>query len=307
MKKPRASTIITVICLFFFFLLFAFPFENLKGYIFSKIYAQTNILLVADEIHPSFLGWPGIGIKNVNVSIPVGDSELELASEKLTFKVGLLGLFPPIPSASMNLKNLKKGGNLYIDFGQGGNKLLVLLEADKVNLEQLGFTGLAEPIRGLISSDSKVTIDQADLSKSTGKVELNGENLKTPAHMVEGMPGLSFLIPGMQIGKLEGLVQIKNGVVEFTKFKIGDTGSDLSGSISGEMRLAQDLNRSNLNLTLRLQLSSKILQDPQSKTFVSFLEGYQNGAPGVYAMRWNATMAELTGLTIKVLPDKVVN
>lgn len=307
MKKPKLSTVLTILSLFFVFFLFTFPFENLKGYIFSKIYSQTNILIVADEISPSFLGWPGIGIKNVNVSIPIADSELELASEKLTFKVGLLGLFPPIPSASMNLKKLKRGGDLYIDFGQGSNKLFIYLDADKVNLEQLIFGNLAEPIQGLISSDTKLTIDQADLSKSLGKLNLKGENLKTPPYMAEGMPGLSFLIPGMKIGKLDGQISIKGGVVDLSNFKFGDQSSDLSGSFTGDIKLAQDIHRSSINLTLRLQLSSKILQDPQAKTFTSFLEGYQTTTPGSYAMRWNAMIAELTGLSVKVLPDKVPN
>lgn len=307
MKKPKISTVVTIFTLFVVFFIFAFPFENLKGYIFSKIYSQTNVLIVADEIYPSFFGWPGIGIKNVNVSIPIADTELELASERLTFKVGLLGLFPPIPSASMNLRKLKKGGDLYIDFGQGGKKLLVILDADKVNLEQLNLPGLAEPIQGTISSDTNVTVDQADFSKSTGKIDLKGENLKTPSQMIEGMPGLSFLIPGMKIGKLDGHISIKNGTVEFNNFKFGDTGSDLSGSITGELKLAQDMPRSSINFTVRLQLANKIVQDPQAKTFVSFLEGYQTRTPGEYAMRWNAMVTELTGLTVKVLPDKVPN
>lgn len=307
MKKPKISTVLTVVVLFAVFFIFAFPFENLKGYIFSKIYSQTNILIVADEIYPSFFGWPGIGIKNVNVSIPLGENELELASEKLTFKVGLLGLFPPIPSASMNLKKLKKGGDLYVDFGQGGKKLFVILDAQKVNLEQLGLPGLTEPIQGLISSDTNVTVDQSDFSKSSGKISLKGENLKVPPYMVEGMPGLSFLIPGMKVGKLDGQIALKNGSIDLTTFKFGEPNSDLSGSFSGEIKLAQDIQRSSINLTVRLQLSSKILQDPQAKTFVSFLEGYQTKTPGDYAMRWNAMISELTGVTIKVLPDKVPN
>lgn len=307
MRKPKLSTIVIIGTLFLISFLFVFPFQNLKGYVFEKIYKQTSILIVADDIYPSFLGWPGVGIKNVNVTIPIGTSELELASEKLTFKVGLSGLFPPIPAASMNLTKLRKGGDLYVKFAQSSNKMFLTLDAEEVNLEQLGFSGLSEPILGVINSDANLAIEQKDLSKSVGHVKIKGTNLKTPAHLIEGMPGLSFLIPGMRIGALDAAINIKNGTIEFNTFKFGDAQSDLSGSIAGDIRLGQDFQRSFINITLRLKLSNKILQDPQAKTFASFLEGYQSSTLGEYAMKWSASIQELTGLSIKILPEKVPN
>lgn len=305
-KRPKFSSMIIVFVLFLVFLFFSFPFENLKGQIFAQIYSMTRILIVADEMSFSFFGWPGVSLRNVNVTLPLGENELELASEKLAFKVGLGGLFPPSPSATMNLKRLRKGGDLYMRFSQSGNVFNVKLEASAVSLEQLALPGLSRPLQGSIGSNSNVKVDRADLSKSLGSIEIRGDGLKTPAQMVEGMPGMSFAIPGLNIGKIETIINLKNGMVELTSIKLGDAQSDLSGTVTGNIKLGQDLQRSQVDVTVRLQLSQKILQDPQNKTFVSFLEGYQI-RPGEYGMRWNAMVAELSGLSIKILPEKVTN
>src|SRR5262245_48987430 len=113
MKMPKASTVITCFIIFGVCLVFSLPFQNLKGWIFGKIYNATKILIVAEEIYPSFFGWPGIGIRNVNISLPVGDDEMEFASEKLIFRLRPAGLFPPALAISMKMTNLKKGGDLY--------------------------------------------------------------------------------------------------------------------------------------------------------------------------------------------------
>lgn len=306
MKKPKLSSVIVITFLFFFFLIIFFPYENLKGLVFSKVYTATNVLIVADDMSLSFIPLPSVSLKNVNVTLPVGNSEIELASERLGLRAGFAAFFPPAPAISMNLKNLKKGGDLFLKFGQIGNVFSVKLEAAAVNLEQIALPGMVRPLQGLVGSDSNFKIDQSDLAKSTGHLELKGENLKTPAHMVDVMPGLSFAIPGLAIGKLDSMINFKNGVMEITTFKFGDAQSDLSGAVSGEVKLGQDLNRSQVNVTVRLKLAPKIVQDPQNKTFVSFLEGYQT-SPGEYGMRWSAMVAELSGLSIKILPEKLTN
>ncbi len=304
MRKPKLKQILVVIGLFFFFLLVFFPWQNLKGIVFAKVYAATRILLVADDMSISLFPLPSVTLSNVNVTIPIGDAEIELASEKLGLRIGMASYFPPNFGISMNLKKLKKGGDLFMNTGQSGNTVSLKLDASSVNLEQLSLPGLTRPLLGTVGSDANLRIDQADLSKSTGTITMKGENLKTPGQMVDVMPGMSFAIPGLAIGKFDGQINLKKGVMDFANFKLGDAQSDLSGTVAGDIKLGQDLNRSQVNIMVRLKLAQKILNDPQNKTFVSFLEGYQT-SPGEYGLKWNAMVAELSGLSIKVLPEKL--
>lgn len=192
-------------------------------------------------------------------------------------------------------------------FSQGGNLFFVNLEASQLNLEQLAFPLLSRPLEGTIEAESDLRVDKSDLSKSTGKILIKADKLKTPSHLVEGP--MSFAIPGLKIGKFEASINIKNGVAELTNIKLGETGSDLGGTITGDVKLGQDLMRSQINLTVRLSLAPQIVQDPQNKTFVTFLEGYQL-KPNEYGMRWNAFISELAGPNIdifKAIPAKLMN
>jgi type II secretion system protein N len=303
MKLPKASTIFTSLGLFLIFLLLIFPFQNLKGWIFGQIYSSTGILIVADEIYPSFFGWPGVGIRNVNVTLPLGPSELELASEKLVFRVGLSGLIPPMPAVSLNMLRLKKGGDLYVKVGQGGSRMKAFVEASSLNLEQLLFQGMQEPFGGTLNADADLGIQTDDLSKSTGSWEIHGSKLKSPNYMVE-IPGMPFLIPGMSVGDLDVKAAIKNGTVEISSFRFGSADSDLKGTITGDARLGKTYLNTLLNLTLRLTISKRILENPQNTTFLNFLNSYQQSTPGEYAMRWSANISEILALT-KALPDQV--
>lgn len=306
MQKPKASTVLVAFLVFIVTSIFFFPFNNLRGNIFGQIYAKTGIVLVADDMSLTFFGWPGLVLYNVNVTLPVGTGEIELASEKLVFKVGLSGLFPPSPSVSLNLKKLKKGGDLYINLAQSGNATNVKIDAEEVNLEQIAVPGLGENIPGLVNINGKMSIQKNDFSKSTGSLDIQGKDLKIP-HQVVGSAaqGFSFDIPAMQVDKFAFVVNIKNGSLEFTNVNMGTPTSDLRGSITGDLKLGQRFEQSILNLTLKLQLANKILQDPQAKTFTSFLEGYTLKTPGEYGMKWFASIQELSGLSYKILPEKL--
>jgi len=306
MQKPKASTLLTVFIIFILTSLMFFPFGNLRGYIFGQILNRTGIVLVADDMSLTFLGWPGLVLHNVNVTLPVGNGEIELASEKLIFKVGLSGLLPPVPSISLNLKKLKKGGDLYINVGRSGTAIAVKIEADAVNLAQISVPGLGENIPGFVDIDGDMSLDEKDVSKSTGFLDIQGKELKI-THQVVGAPaqGFSFDIPAMTVDKFACVVKIKNGTLDFTNINLGTPTSDLRGSIVGDLKLGQKIEQSILNLTLKLQLSNKILQDPQAKTFTSFLEGYTLKSPGEYGMKWFASIQELSGMSYKILPEKL--
>ncbi|NDC23926.1 MAG: hypothetical protein EB078_03600, partial [Proteobacteria bacterium] len=86
--------------------------------------------------------------------------------------------------------------------------------------------------------------------------------------------------------------------------KLGNPQTDLSGSITGDAKLGTSPLDTQVNLTLRLVFSQKILSNQEYKTFLDFLGAYRTSTPGEYAMNWTASLREIVGLT-KALPSPV--
>jgi len=303
MTKPNKSTVLICIGLFFAGLVYMFPLQNLKGLIFQKIVEQTGVLIVAEEIHPLFFGWPGIGIKNVNVTLPVGMSDVELASQSMSFRLRLS--WPFIPSVSLSFDELKGGGDLYLKVGQRGPQMSLVVDADKFNLSQIALPGLSQNMAGLLDSDISLRVNEAVFSETRGNVVIKGKSFKTPAILVNNpLLGPPFQIPELEAGDLDVRLKLDEGNVVIQSFKLGTPQTDLSGSITGDAKLGMAPIDTQLNLTLKLVFSQKILANQEYKTFLDFLGAYRTNTPGEYAMNWTATVAEILNLT-KALPTPV--
>jgi type II secretion system protein N len=303
MARPKSSTVL--ICLFVFLagVVFMFPLQNLKGLIFQKIYDNTGVLIVAEEIRPLFFGWPGIEIRNVNVTLPVGDSDLELASKTMSFRIRLSSFF--IPSVSLSFDELSSGGDLFLQFGQSGNTDVAFVESDKFNLGQITIPEINQSIQGFLNSDAYLKIDNSKLSNTKGQIKLKGTNIKLPMILVNNpMLGPPFVIPELEAGDLDVLIKIQDGLVSLNNFKIGNPNTDFSGGITGEARLGESTNDTQLNLTLRFLFSPKIINNQEYRTFLDFVGAYKTVKSGEYAMNWNASLGEILNLT-KALPTPV--
>jgi hypothetical protein len=204
----------------------------------------------------------------------------------------------------MNMTNLKQGGDLFLKFAQPMGGISAYIDASKVNLEQIHIPHVQETLGGIVDAESDISVSTSDLSKTTGYVEVKAEKLKTPNYMVD-VPGMPFLIPGMAIGPLEIKTSIKNGVVDIPTFRFGKPDSDLSGTLTGEVRLGKDYLKTFLSLTLRLAISKRILENPQNTTFLNFLNGFQTSTPGNYAMKWSASIQEMIASPLKAVPEAV--
>lgn len=280
--RPSLKTVLLCLGLFLFFLMLRFPYQNFRGYVFGKIFEATRILIVAEDIYPSFFGWPGVGIHKVDLTLPLGDSELDLSADKVIARVGPAGLFPPRPFVSLSMSDLKKGGDLYLKFSQNGNQVSADVEADDVELEQLKFSALTQPVIGKLNADTDLDIDMGDLSKTKGKITLGLEKLRLP---VFNLSMYGFVIPSIKIGSLTSKIRIQNGMAEFLDFKIGGKDSDIQGTITGDIRLGRDLLSSAANIIIRLTLSETLLKNPQAETLISFLKTFRNEKTGNYAIK----------------------
>jgi type II secretion system protein N len=303
MAKPKKMTVLICLLVFFGGVIFFFPLQNLKGLIFQKIFEKTGVLIVAEEIHPLFLGWPGIQIKNVNVTLPAGEDDIELSSKSMSFRLRFTWFF--IPSVSLSFDELKGGGDLYLKFGERGAVSAITVEAEEFKLGQIKLPGLRQTIQGTINSDIRLNYQETPFSESKGSLRIQGKGVKFPPILVNNpMLGPPFQIPELEAGDLDVQLKIQDGGVVFQSFKIGSPTTDLSGSLSGEVKLGEQAMDSQVNLTLRFVFTPKIMANPEYEYFLGFIKSYGTEKPGEYALNWNASLREITS-GIKALPSKV--
>lgn len=303
MKMPKWTTLIICFVLFLFFLVLTFPFQNLRGFIFGKIYQTTRIMITAEDMYLSLFGWPGLGLNNVTASIPMGMGEIDLASEKLIVRVGVSGLLPPAPAISMSLKKLKKGGDLFVKMSQTKSRMSGAVEASGVELSQVAIPGMAEPIPGKLDLDGDFSIDTTDFAKSTGSAKLDLTKLKIPAQNLQGI-----ILPVLKVGDIKGKLTMKNGAGEINNFQIGSKDSDIKGTITGDLKMAANAMASVLSLNIKLNLTEPFRQNPNSATFVSFLDSFRTGTPGEYNIKVSASLNEFStnavGVLVSAIPSK---
>lgn len=309
MKSKNGLRILFLIGLFLLALIIFFPLNNLKGTIFDKVYKETGVLLNSDSIYLSLIGLPGIGMRNVKIALPSGDGELDLFSDRVTVRPSLSGLFPPVPGVSLKISELRKGGDIKVKLGKGGSSVYFYLDAEEINLEQVTARNSNPPLAGILSIDSDITLNEKDLPKSTGYLKLDVSNMMLNQQNISppdpSMAAFSFIIPAMKIGKLHGDLNMKNGVLEISQFKFGeDPAADFKGTINGDFKIESSFEQSLLNIAMRLKLSQKILNNPEAKTFVSFLNSYQT-SPGEYGLKWSATIQDFTNFTVKAIPERL--
>ncbi|MFM8270671.1 MAG: hypothetical protein ACKN9V_10830, partial [Pseudomonadota bacterium] len=162
--------------------------------------------------------------------------------------------------------------------------------------------GLGKSVEGLLSSDVTLKYNDALFSDTTGSVVFKGSGIKTPAILVNNpMLGPPFQIPELDAGDLDVKMKFSDGAMTISSFKLGNQKTDLSGGITGDAKLGLTPEQTQINLTLRLVFSQKILTNPEYKTFLDFLGAYRTASSGEYAMTWNASIAEILNLT-KALP-----
>ncbi|MBI4406246.1 MAG: type II secretion system protein GspN, partial [Deltaproteobacteria bacterium] len=249
---------------------------------------------------PALIGWPGVAITNVDVTLPVAGKDLDLHCNKLTFRTGIASLIPPRPSVSLTMKGLRKGGDLYVKYKDHPDHTGLVVEAEGVLLDQLSIPGLSESLSGKLDLDADLSLEMSDFAKSTGDIDLTIAQLKIPGQNIEGL-----VLPPLNMGNAKAKLIAKNGVVEINSVQFGDQTSDLKGSLTGDMKLGAELRRSFLNLTLRVQFSEKYKQDPKSQMLLSILESFRSASRGDYGMRWSATLDAMGTNIMSAIPQKV--
>lgn len=296
--RPKFKTVAICFVLFLFFLFVNFPLDNLRGQIFETIYKQTGIIVNAEALYISIFGWPGVGMKNVDVSIPssVIGIDADVSAKYAVARVGLGGILPPKISYSISLSELKKGGSLFVKFVPGKSSHSVVLEADKLNLSQIPFRVFPEPMKGTLKAFAKVNLNAEDPAKTIGDLDLSVQELSTPAFSVQQDFGdgiqLSIPFPAMKIGPLKAVIPIRAGSASLNNVQIGKNDSDLTAAFTGDLRINKDSLQNFLSLNVQLQISEKLEKDPRSESLLSSINGMKV-SDRKYSMKWNSSIYDM--------------
>ncbi len=301
MTRPKTKTILICVGIFLVFLILRFPYRNVRGYVFGQIYKNTGIRVDAEDLSPSFFGWPGVKLYKASFAIPIGmASELDLLAEQVTARVGIAGLFPPTPSLSVYAYKFQKGGNLFVKGSQSKNYIGGSLSAEDLNLAQFLSVGMPEPIDGLLRASGSFGYDQNDLSKSTGDIDLEIKKLNVPGMNMQGI-----ILPAISWDEVKAKLSIKNGNLDIGQGQFGTPKSAMRGTLTGYIKLGRDIMSSYINVVLRIQMTDAYRADPQSATLVSFLKTFESSkTPGEYAMKWGATVRDMGMNIMLALPTK---
>jgi type II secretion system protein N len=300
-RKPNAKTVLVCLGIFLVFFVWRFPYRNLRGYLFGQVFKNTGVRLDAEDMGLSFFGWPGVVLYKATAAIPVNyQFDLDLAAEEVVARAGIGGLFPPAQLFSLSAYKLQKGGNLYIRASQSKSQVTGSLNADAVNLIQFFKVGMPEPIQGLLTATGSFNYSVQDFAKSTGDFDLIIQKLKVPGMNLQGI-----VLPEISWNEVKAKLTAKNGTLDIVQCQFGTPQSDLRGTLTGSIRLGQDIYSSYVNLVLRLQLTEKYKNDPQSATLVSFLKTFESTQkPGEYALKWAATPNEMSNNLMLALPTQ---
>jgi type II secretion system protein N len=302
--RTRTGKVLAAIALFLFFLVWCFPYQNLRGYVFGRIYAATRIYVTSDDMTLSLLGWPGIRLTKVTAIVPLQTGDMEISAERAVVRVGIGRLFPPAPMVSASFEGLKNGGDAYIKVVPGRTRLGLKASLDDVALVQFPLPTLNAVMAGRLSGKIDVDVDLAQLSKTVGLVELTGHDVTIPSLDLKHVIGVE--LPPLKLGELALRLRAQNGCAEIQTAQFGGKEADLSGSAVGDLRLADEVSQMFLTLTLRMELAEKYKSDPRSATLVSFLETFQGATPNKYGLGWKASFGEMqTDIFNKALPKKV--
>jgi len=300
MKRPSIRTILICIGLFNLFLVWRFPYRNLRGYVFEQIYKNSGIRIDSQDFYPVFFGWPGASFSKATVTIPIGRLQvIEFSCDALTARTGIGGLFPPKPSVSLYIEKLAKGGDIYVKAIPYKDELSGQATLTKVKLDQFNLPWFPEPLSGELTAGGNFYFPMSDFSKADLQATLASDKLVIPGQNLQGI-----ILPRMEMNKVDGRIVTKDGTITIEKLQFGTPESDFRGSFTGSLKLGQTLGKSFLNLVMKITLSDKYKADPNSATLVSFLNTFQTGNPGEYAMKWSAVIEEMQRNLILALPQR---
>jgi type II secretion system protein N len=237
-----------------------FPYDRLQEYAKQQVAAHTGgkdgapMKLDIGSISPY---WPpGVALHDVEVDRPGkgSDPALQLKLDSITARLKVLPLL--VGTRALSFSAEQGAGSLAGSVAASEARTELDLEFDAMDAEALGLGGFLQlPIKGQLDGD-------AVLALSTIPTETDGDVTLTIQNLQLGDGKAKVPVPGMRdgitverinAGTLTMNLEIRQGVVEIKA--LTTDGPDLKLNGTGNIKLAEDLERSRLDVTLELTFS----------------------------------------------------
>jgi type II secretion system protein N len=270
---------------FVFFAYKTFPYEKLSDRIVQEAAAQGYEVEIVDLTHS---GLTGLELENVRVVLPPEDEDsppLDVIFDQLEIGTTLLSLL----SSTKTYEFVAElgGGEVDGEVTRGEESLAVDVGIDDLTLEAVPalrrFTKV--PLTGVMNGEIELSMP-ADVADSSGDIEVSIEGLSIGDGKTQiDIPGWGGLtLDKADAGNLELVGVIEDGALRLEEAK--SHGPDLKLDAVGSVNLRQPLQRSDLNMMVRVKIE----------------DAYMSRSPKV------ATMFELasSGLKAALTPDGAI-
>lgn len=283
-KISRTQVLYTLlgVLLFCVFLVAKIPFDRFGGNVLVEMSKATNMDFDAKKVEFSFLLGPKVIFTDLLVRTKPssrmrrgGNSKLAeaLSSDgilikELSFRPSILQLIQSqfkkgaVPGGSFSAEAF--GGDISGSFSMI-TKLEAELYVEDVSLSQIEVLQKVSKVRGTISDlDLEFSAQRARLGNANGEMTVSAEGLEfNPGVFVNDNFVKSLGV--LKLGDLTVESNAKNGRLRFNQFSLKGKQSDLQANISGEMRLNDVVDRSAIDLVVRVTPGAKlrpILENP---------------------------------------------
>jgi len=181
---------------------------------------------------------------------------------------------------------------------KSGEEVSIVFESDNLSIAQLKPSHLPDMVSGKLEADADFDLNISDLSKTNGEATVEMSEFVIAAQNLQG-----FIIPSLNMGKVDAEIEIENGVVQISRFRFGGEKADIEGTLEGQIKLAKDMKNTRIQLTIRCDLTEQYRKKPQSETLISFFESFRTPKGG-YALGWDATIREMKTNFLKLIPQR---
>lgn len=222
-----------------------FPYSILIGKVKSALVTQGYDVTIG-SIGPSITGPKA---KNVTLLFPQKPG----VPERTAFMIPAVSARPMLIPPGIALRVELPGGTVHGGWRLVGGRQLTL-EAKKLDLAKSNLKeAIGLDLTGSLNFLVDLKLDPASTAKTTGRIALNGDSL-----LIAGGTVSNFDLPRIELGRLEGDIQLTGGKAEFKTFRT--IGGDAELNVEGDIALADKLLMSTLRLKLKFKPKEEFLK-----------------------------------------------
>ena len=254
----------------FCLLLFAywtFPYDRVRDFIIQEVEnprgpgdrrRPSGYQLEIVDLSPSWVtGVELTGVRLVKLPEEPEERPVDVTFEEVNARVGLLALLTGRTDLSFDLR--VAGGTIAGELQQSEDETHVAAQIENVNLRRLGILRgyFSLPLQGMVSGDIDLTV-ASEAENTNGSVDLRIAGLKVGdgnAKLKIGDMRDGVTVEQIDAGNVALVAEVEEGVLSIERLQ--GRGPDLELDGAGDVRLVQPMERSRVNVLVRLAFSDE--------------------------------------------------